>query len=572
MRSRAALVLAFIVFLIPSAQFAWRNADMPDFGRLHDDAVMFVTAQSIAQGHGYRIPSLPENPYQTKYPPLFPAYLSLAWMLNPSFPGNLATATVLIWPWLVVFLALAWALYRQDGFPPTRALLLTAALGLSPYMVLFGSLMLSEVFFTCFLLAALLLARRPGNGAILLAGLAAACAYLTRSAGIALIVSIPAVLLWKRDGRRAALFLATSLPAVVAWSWWSRAHLPHSNDMSLLYYLDYMAFEKATVGWDNFWIVLWKNIDQILYGMGSLVLPKVVAFLPLKILTQMIAVAMLSGVVRLVRRGIAVDYAAFGLLSVGILAIWHYPPNERFVLPLFPLLLGGLLTELDHLVGMLRKAFRHKDTSQRVAAGMFAAGVAALVVAAVGLQVYMCFVLMPETAKLQRKTLAERRAAYQWMAANLPSGSSVLSYDDPQLYLYSGHRGNYRPMLPRWWYAEDHTKIVNAYRDLGAYCKSRGLGYVYFTTEDMLRETDEDDRKAIEQLVRSSAALTPLYSAGIGTLYRVCAKGCPNDLVRQAEQRAAPLAGESTHPALDLAGGMGTSDPATSKTAVPLAR
>ena len=161
MRSRAAVVLAFIVLLIPSAQFAWRNADMPDFGRLHDDAVMFVTAQSIAHGHGYRIPSLPENPYQTKYPPLFPAYLSLAWMLNPSFPGNLATATVLIWPWLVVFLALAWALYRQDGFPPERALLLTAALGLSPYMVLFGSLMLSEIFFTCFLLAALLLARRP---------------------------------------------------------------------------------------------------------------------------------------------------------------------------------------------------------------------------------------------------------------------------------------------------------------------------------------------------------------------------------------------------------------------------
>ena len=254
---------------------------MPDFGRLHDDALMFVTAQSIAHGQGYRIPSLPENPYQTKYPPLFPAYLSLAWMLNPSFPGNLATATVLIWPWLVVFLALAWALYRQDGVPPARALLLTAALGLSPYMVLFGSLMLSEVFFTCFLLAALLLARRPGNGAILLAGLVAACAYLARTAGIALVVSVPAVLLWKRDWRRAGLFLATSLPAVVAWSWWSRTHLPQSQDMSLLYYVDYMAFEKATVGFDNFGIVLWKNLDQILYGMGSLVVPKVVAFLPL---------------------------------------------------------------------------------------------------------------------------------------------------------------------------------------------------------------------------------------------------------------------------------------------------
>jgi hypothetical protein len=442
-------------------------------------------------------------------------------MLNPSFPGNLATATVLIWPWLVIFLALAWALYRQDGLPPARALLLTAALGLSPYMVLFGSLMLSEVFFTCFVLATLLLARRVGDSTILLAGLAAACAYLTRTAGIALVVSVPVVLLWGRDFRRAGLFLATSLPAVIAWSWWSRTHLPQSHDMSLLYYVDYMAFEKATVGLDNFWIVVWKNIDQTLYGMGSLVLPKVTAFLLLKILTQVIAVAMLAGVVRMVRRGIAVDYALFGLLSVGILAIWHYPPNERFVLPLFPLLLAGLVCELDHLAGMLRKALRHKDRSQRVVAVTFATGIAALIAVSLGLQAYMTFVSLPKTAELERTTLADRRAAYQWMSASLPRGTSVFSYDDPLLYLYTGHRGNYLPMLPRLWYADDHDKIVDAYRDVGAYCKSRNLGYVYFTTEDLLRETGEEDRKAIERLFRTNPALTPIYTAGIGTVYRV---------------------------------------------------
>jgi hypothetical protein len=48
-----------------------------------------------------------------------------------------------------------------------------------------------------------------------------------------------------------------------------------------------------------------------------------------------IAVAMLAGVVRMVRRGVAVDYAIFGAVSVGILLVWHYPATERFVLPLF---------------------------------------------------------------------------------------------------------------------------------------------------------------------------------------------------------------------------------------------
>jgi len=497
---------------------------MPDFGRLHDDALMFVSAQGIAQGHGYRIGSLPENPYQTKYPPLFPAYLALVWHLNPNFPENLVTATLFIWPWLAVCLGLAYWLYRQYGFSEPRALLLTAALGLSPYMVLFGSMMLSEVFFTCFVLAALILARRPGNAAIALAGLAVACAYLARTAGIALVISIPALLLWKRDWRRAALFLATSLPAVGAWTWWTAVHLPHSQDMTLLYYVDYMGFRRANFGFDNLTVILWKNVDQILYGMGSLVVPKIIDFLPVKVLTQVIAVAMLGGVVRLIRRGIAIDYALFGLLSLGILVVWHYPPNERFVLPLFPLLLAGIMAEVEHLCSMLGKALRHKDASQRAGGGVFAASIALFFAVAIGLQADMCFVMMPHVAEAQRVALADRRAAYQWISANLPPGSSVLSYDDPLLYLYSGHRGNYLPMLPRWWYAEDHAKIVNSYRDLRAYCKSRGLSYVYFTTEDMSRETGEEDRKAIEQEVRSSAGLTPVYSAGIGTLYRVQSK------------------------------------------------
>lgn len=521
MLRRAGIVFAFIVLLIPSAQFAWRNHDMPDFGRLHDDALMFITAQSIAQGHGYRISSLPENPYQTKYPPLYPAYLSLVWRVNPSFPGNLTTATFFAWPWLVVWLALAWFTYRQYGFPVKRALLLTALLGLSPYVVLFSGMLLSEVFFTCFVLAALLLARRPGNGAIMLAGLTAACAYLTRTAAIALVISIPALLLWKRDWRRTALFLAASLPAICAWAWWLRIHLPHAADMTLLYYVDYMAFEKATVGFDNLAIILWKNCDEILYGMGSLVLPKVVAFLPLKILTQMIAVAMLAGVVRLVRRGIAVDYAVFAVLSLGILVVWHYPPNERFVLPLFPLLLAGLAAEIDHLWDMLKKARRHKDTSQRLVAATFTTGVATVVVVSLGIQAYMTFWLLNQIAAQERTKVAGRRADYQWMAANLPTGAKVLSNDDPLLYLSSGHRGNAILLMPRWWYADDQESIVNAYRNVAAYCRTRGLQYLYSTPDDLGRFTEG---KAIDQVltaVRSNPHLKTVLTGSAGTLYQV---------------------------------------------------
>ena len=67
--------------------------------------------------------------------------------------------------------------------------------------------------------------------------------------------------------------------------------------MSLLYYVDYMGFRTAaTLGWDNLpWSV--ENVDPDFLWNRIAGAPKVMAVLPLKILTQVIAVAMLAGVI-----------------------------------------------------------------------------------------------------------------------------------------------------------------------------------------------------------------------------------------------------------------------------------
>ena len=521
MPHHARSVFVFLLLLIPSAQFAWQSRDMPEFASLHDDGLFFLSAQSLATGHGFRIPSLPEDSAQTKFPPLFPLYLSMIWRLNPAFPANLALGSFGCWTTLVACLALALRLYRSDGSTERRTWVLVALLGLSPYMILFGSTMFSEIFFTCFVLATFLLARREGTATIVAAGLVAGCAYLARTAGIGLLISVPAWLIWRREPRRAGVFALTMLPFVAGWMLWSHAHRVPGADPTLTYYTDYLGYQFANVGFDNIAVVLWKNADQILYGMGALVLPKIFDALPVKILTQVIAVAMLAGVVRMVRCGIAVDYAIFGAVSAGILLVWHYPATERFVLPLFPLLIAGFLTEIEHLAKMLQLGLRHQDLGQRVVAAGFGAVVAAVLIGALALQGYMSFVYLKESADLQRAKLADRRAAYQWMSVNLPASAAILSYDDSLLYLYSGHRGNYMPLMPRWWYAEDHASMVNAYRNLAAYCASRGLTYVYFTTEDLSRETGEEDRLAVERIIRTDSALVPIFSAGIGTVYRI---------------------------------------------------
>jgi hypothetical protein len=521
MRIVARSLLIFLVLLVPSGQFAWRNKNLAEFAYLHDDGVLFLSGQSLATGNGYRIPSLPENPAQTKFPPLFPLYLSLIWKLNPHFPDNLRLATVFCWALLVVCVALAWRLYRSDGFGEKRTWLMVGLLAINPYLILFGCSMFSEIFFTCCVLAAFLAVRRGTAAMTLVAGLAAACAYLSRTAGVALLVSVPLWLLWRREWRRAVIFAAAMLPAVIGWSLWTRAHLPHSADQTLLYYTDYFGYRTLNFGADNLAVILWKNFDQILYGVGSLVLPKVLDTLPVKILTEVIAVAMIAGVVRLARRGIALDYALFALVSTGIMLVWHFPPNERFVLPLYPLLVAGLVAELEHLGGMLKIARRHKDLSQRVAAGLFSAAVVAVFGAALVLELFVSFVFLKESADLKQAKLNDLRSAYSWISANVPPSAAILSYDDPLLYLYTGHRGNYMPLLSRWWYGEDHASIVNAYRNLPAYCRSRGLEYVYFTSEDLEREVGDEDRLTIQRAVRETPELTPVFHAGIGTVYKL---------------------------------------------------
>jgi uncharacterized membrane protein YqjE len=521
---RLRTVFLFLILLIPSAYYAARNPDMPEFGKLHDDGILFVSAKSIATGEGFRILSLPERPAQTKYPILYPLYLSLIWRVNGHFPDNLTTARWFSWPLLALCLALVWLYWSREEDP--RPAIVVAILAISPYMILFGCGLFSEIFFLCLLLACFLAARKEGLKMALVAGILAGLAYLTRTAGIALILSLPAWYLMgsggRREWRRALAFAAGMLPFILGWSLWSAAHKLPATSTTLAYYTDYVKFQFLNVGLDNLAVVLWKNIDALLYSIGSLIVPQVVALLPVKILTQVVAIAMISGVVRLARRGVAVPYALFALVSSGMLVVWHFPPTERFVLPIFPLLAAGLVVELERLAQMLRAAFRHKDISQRVVAGAFALIVVAIFGGALSLELFVTFKAMPDQAALDRARLLETRATYAWIAQHLPPGAGILSNDDPPLYLYTGHPGNSAPLMPRWWYSGDHEKIVGFFKDVVPYCRTRGFEYILATSSDMSRWTGEEDAPAVERAMQDNPQLERLYQAPSGaTIYRI---------------------------------------------------
>lgn len=513
------------LLLIPSAAFLWRNSDLPQFGDIHDDSVYYVSAKSLAEGH-YRIESLPGKPAQTKYPPLYPLVLSFAWRIDPRFPQNLPIAAWLSWLALPIMLVELASYYPRMGISGGRMWLLLILLAVNPSIVLFSATLLSELWFTALLVGALILVERgveedAGPGWVIAAGAVSGLAYLARSAGIVLLASGILYFWLRRKPRKAGLFVAGMFPFVAGWMLWARLHQVHTTDRALVYYTDYIRYEFYNVNLHNLHLVLWKNLDGILWGLGSLVLPEVTDSLFMKILAEMIAVAMISGVVRMARKGKAAHYTIFAAGSVFMLAVWHFPPNERFVLPLLPLALAGLLTEMEHFIGMVRAGLRDRRLSQRVAAAVMACAAMLVFAGSGALQVYVAGPLLEKVFQQHRVKNADHRAAYNWMRVNLPAEAAVVAYNDPVLFLYTGHAAISRPLPPSIWYEEDPDRAVELYRELAAYAREHGAAYVYYTTADLRRSLGDSDATAIERTIRSNPDFVKIYQKGIGTIYRV---------------------------------------------------
>ena len=517
-------VLLFLVLLIPSAWFAWSNRDMPQFGRwMHDDSVYFVCARSLAQGAGYRILSLPEQPYQTKYPPLYPLLLSWVWRARPVFPGNLYAVTALGWVMLPILLLLVRRWYQSIGVSELQIFILVAVTALNPYFILFSASMLSEMLFSCLLLACLLLYQRASTDAraALAAGVAGSLAYLTRTAGLALLVPAVALLLWRRRWKHAALFSVPVAAAVVGWTLWTRAHRSLSSDVLTIYYTDYLRYQIMNVAWRDLPLYVWRNLDVLLKGMGALVLPDVTGSFFVKALTQTIAVGMIAGVVRLLRRPGAALYGWFCLFYSAMLLIWHFPPNERFVLPMFPLLLAGLGTELVRLWAALRAGLRHAQLSQRIAAVAIGATGAAILGGALLVQCYVAGVFMPGDMREQRARRAADEEAFRWISVNLPAPARLLAYDDPLVYLYTGRPAACLTALSLYWYRNDHAGMVAAYSGVVPFARQHALDYAYVADSDYHRHMGAEDASQAVRVIRRNPDLEALYRTAGATVYRI---------------------------------------------------
>jgi len=521
---RILAIAAFIVLLTPSLWFAWRNRDMPQLGEGHDDAIYHIVSKAVADGDGYRITSLPAAPFETKYPPLLIWMLATIWIIDPRFPENLRLVTALQWAMIPPFLWLSLVWFRRLGLSGVQRWTALTLLAVGPYTVLFGAGIFTEVLFGILLLSALLACeeartRQAGWPWAAAAGILAGFGFLTRTAGIAVIASIPVVfLLWKKR-REAAAFTLAALPAAASWTLWTRLHQSSASDIMTLYNTNYLRYELLNVHFADLGIVVWKNLGHMLYGMGALAFPLELGSFAWQLLRMTVAAGIIRGLARHWRNPVLQPYIVIALLTAAELLVWHYPPNLRLMYPMIPLFAAGLIWEAVHFAGLIRQARNHRQRSQRTAAWVISGVSVAAVLAAGWTQGYMLLRTLPDMVRDSELQRAERMAVYDWINQHVDANAAVLAYN-PTLYLYTGRRTASQTLLPIYWYRGDAASAIAAFRDLPAYATENRLAYLYIRDSEYGKTLDPEPAAEARRVVEASPGLRVVFKSKDATVFQ----------------------------------------------------
>jgi hypothetical protein len=507
-------VALFLLALAPSAYLAFHWRTMPHFGAFHDDAIYLVSAKSLAEGHGYRILSLPGQPYQTKYPPLFPALLALIWKWNPSFPANLHWAGFFMWLVLPAYLLLVRALLKQYQFRPAEQSVMCVIAGLNPVCALLSFSVMPELFFTSLLLLSLLLAERSGAWS----GIAAALSYLTRAAALPLLFSVPFSLAIRKQYRQALIFTSAMLPAVAGWQLWAWRHMGSSHDLVTMYYTNYLGFQIYNVGLVDLPNTIWHNLNAFLLAIGKLLLFDLGPFGSVH-LERIVAVASIAGVIRLTRRTGQLQYPFAALAMSSMLLVWHYQPDQRLIFAFYPLLLAGLWIEVRNLLNAVRSAW-HKRGLDRSVAVIGGGALAAFALLFAFTNCYGLFRLIPELMGAYQFDLDQRRPAYDWISRRAPPLATVLAYDDPLLFLYTGRTSCQLPLLPKLLYYDD-LATDRFIRTIPDFARQRHIDYLLVTSDDFYRDLHQRGVQQLAVSVQADPRLERTFSSPNTSIYRL---------------------------------------------------
>jgi hypothetical protein len=485
----------------------------PSTGTYHDDGVYLVTAQSLANGDGYRIGSLPDRPPQTKYPILFPWLLSLVWRAIPTFPDNL--------PWLRLvpllsaagWLALSVGVIRRMGGSLPVATGIAVLTAVSPAVLYFSTALLSETLFAALLTATVWMLSKTSASQLSVtrcafAGAIAGACILTRIAGAAVVIGLLAWLLLGGNRRGALWFAAVAAAFTAPWAMWAaeQVQVPLDPYYSAAPYGSWNII--ASYNWTQKLQVLATNLLFLVQG------PMLFWGIPLSAAAVVVSLAMTGP---LIVRGWWLTrhqpgtWCAASVVAMNLLWVW---PPFRLTIPIAPLLMWSAFTGMRGL---------RSSISTAVAGGLVVVSSVASVQAALHARTIGSLWAPSSLAEDWRRI----SPLLEWVRSETPPNAILAGNLDPMYFLYTGRRSlrAFSPDSFALYYAagNDARQPLGSVEDLRSRFIAGGIDYCIWTPAAGFGESQHFRRLLNELAERYPGSLVTVNgSAAEGyVVYRV---------------------------------------------------
>jgi hypothetical protein len=508
-----------ILSLIPAAWVFTSNRDIPALGVYQDDGLFLINAKSLSEGRGYRILSLPGEPFQTKYQPLYPLLLSGVWRISPEFPRNLPWIMALQGAMFAALIAALGLFCRSLGIAPLQAAGCCALLALSPWVIYWAAIPVSDYLFAALVIAAFTSLRlAPGRGLawFALTGALAAAAYMTKTAGLLIVPAIALSCCRRRDWRGALLSGIPVLAAVVAWTSWSHGRGPTVDHAVMWYYTDYAGAFVKNGGIAALPQIFPANLSAFIGACGNFIVHDMSESLAGRFLSVLAAAAMFTGGVRLWKRFEAPEYPLFCALLALLLCVWNFTPNLRLMLPLLPLLSLGIMFEIERVLALMKQSARAGGLNRIVAMLVLACGIGGL---AYAVQANGNFIAhgLPAMLEHDRQRSARDRAAFK----SIPPGAIVMTANDSLLYLDTGLKAVKPVPDSVAFYRQDKPAMLANFSHCDDLARAFGITHILIGPDDYATEFETGDRAEAIRLLRSNPRNHRIHMTGGYELLKV---------------------------------------------------
>jgi hypothetical protein len=531
------LKAAIVAIVIGATAFLYYSAFQPErFGFYRDDSLYVVMARALATGQGYRIISIPNEPIQTKSPPVYPFLLSLIWKLKPQFPQNLTAMMLLTISIAIAFLGLTYRYLIKHAYATRwQAIIVIGLTAINWRTIVLASGIYSEMVYAALSVAALYLAEKygktPDNWALGSAvGVVTGLAFLTRSAGLALLPAMALYFFIRRE-RKGVLPIIIASMLVFAWMGWGYLNSPtieNSNSGSYESYLQTLCALLDKEGQSGI-VALLSVIARNALGLILISIPVVCLGLAYESVLYFgfAFLFIAAGFYRQSRARLRLMHI-YVVTYLAVHLLWPFTSYDRFLMPLLPFLLLFLLIEGESMLALIRKSL----TAQTNAVGRASAGFICLALfVAVGASLYNYGLgvyrsLGLATLNKVNRPSTDDAGAIEWVTSNTDPGDVLICYRDPLYYLHTGRKA-VRSSVSREGGSLQSSEVIvdDEGGELLRIIKENNARYLVITPSDFGLEFEPDLRQeGIRKLVqRQSKVFVPVFEQAEGgaIIYRI---------------------------------------------------